>query len=104
GFAFDIDLLMKGIPEAFFHGKPQIDVGIYYDIPKQKESFDTAKILRKHGFTVVTYPEKEKQHIRVDVHATLDIKNDDLVVSIKNEKIDCSTIDDAISILKNKER
>src|SRR5690625_1363303 len=104
GFAFDINLLMKGIPETFFLGKPQIDVCIYYDIPNQKESFDAAKILRKHGFTVVTYPEKEKQNDRIDVYATLDIKSNDLMLSIKNEKIDCSTIDDAILILKNKER
>src|SRR5690625_5612566 len=56
GFAFDIDLLMTGIPTDNFLIKSKIDV-LVYDVKKlEKESLAIANNLRKSNYTIVTYP------------------------------------------------
>ncbi len=104
GFAFNVDLLMKGIPTSFFQQKPQIDVCIYYDEPMQKLSFLSAKKLRNSDFTVVTYPEKEQQRNRVDAMAMLHIKKGEFLLTIQGQKTNYPNLDDVISTLKNRER
>src|SRR5690625_1448547 len=103
GFAFDIDLLISGVPTEQFVGNNQIDVLIYYEPSFEKDSLSMARRLRKNNFSVVTYP-MTKQEGQLPKTTYLLRMGTECTFEKDGKQLQCSSTEDFFALLENRER
>lgn len=102
GFAFDIDLLISGVPTEQFFGNSQIDVLIYYEHPFEKDSLSLARKLRENNFSVVTYP-TSKQESQLPKTIYVLRMGTEWTFEKSGKQLQCSSIEDFFALLENRE-